>query len=263
VLVMVLPEMEQAALYDAINQDLTIFGRENRTVAAVRVGSYACPSDPEARPRAADTTQIGGAGLVAAGEPLTMAFTSYSACYGSLDFHALPRPASGCVVPPALAAQADGCFNDLAPIRLASIGDGLSHTIFVSEKATTRFRALDAIDPVISARYGWYVAGNWGDTLMTTFYPPNMIRTVAALAGAAHTRAASSLHPGGLHALMGDGSVRFVSDSIDTWPFDPITGAPAGATRQPGGWWENLPAPGIWQALATRTGGEVLGPGTP
>ena len=57
---------------------------------------------------------------------------------------------------------------------------------------------------------------------------------------------------------MGDGSVRFIKDSIDTWPFDPVTGQPAGASRVGGGWWVGFPSRGIWQALSTRAGGEIV-----
>jgi prepilin-type processing-associated H-X9-DG protein len=44
--------------------------------------------------------------------------------------------------------------------------------------------------------------------------------------------AARSLHPGGVNVLLGDGSVRFVTNGISA---------------------------NTWQALATRAGGEVLG----
>jgi prepilin-type processing-associated H-X9-DG protein len=44
--------------------------------------------------------------------------------------------------------------------------------------------------------------------------------------------AARSQHPGGVNVLLGDGSVRFVTNGID---------------------------PNTWQALATRSGGEVVG----
>ena len=58
---------------------------------------------------------------------------------------------------------------------------------------------------------------------------------------------------------MGDGSVRFVKDAINSWPFDPYTGKPSGARQDPLGTWVNLPPSGVWQALATRDGAEILG----
>jgi prepilin-type processing-associated H-X9-DG protein len=86
-----------------------------------------------------------------------------------------------------------------------------------------------------------------------------MFKKVSALAGFAQTAAASSLHPGGVNALMGDGAVRFIKETVQSWPFDPATGNPAGASLDPGGgWWERVPPAGVWQALATRGGGEVI-----
>jgi prepilin-type N-terminal cleavage/methylation domain-containing protein len=260
-LVMVLPQVEQAALYDAINQDLTILGRENRTAHRVAVGVFACPSDPDSGwPRPADAAIMAAFGLADPAEPLEMVYTSYSGSHGAFFVNAVPRPATRCTVDGRLRAQADGVFNDQSPVGLGQVADGLGQTLFVAEKATTLFGDLDAVDPSLHDRLGWYVAGNWGDTLLTTFYPPNMPFRVALAAGRAHTRAASSLHPGGLNALLGDGSVHFLRDSIDSWPFDPATGQPAGARRAAGGWWVDLPRPGVWQALASRAGGEVVGP---
>ena len=62
----------------------------------------------------------------------------------------------------------------------------------------------------------------------------------------------------GAFVLMADGSVRFIKETIDSWPFDKFTGEPVGAVYTPGGWWENVPKPGVWQALSTRAGGETL-----
>jgi prepilin-type N-terminal cleavage/methylation domain-containing protein len=257
-LVMILPQMDQGPLYNAVNQSLTIVGRENRSVHAVSIQTYACPSDTEAgRPRDGDLIEMAHYGLATPDERLTMTFTSYSGCYGSFDIDAIATPENGCVIPPRLKAQANGCFSDASPISMVSITDGLSNTIIVSEKATTRFRGLDD-DQSIFRRYGWYFTGNWGDTLFTTFYPPNMIKRVAAVAGVTHTRAASSLHPGGLHVLMGDGSTRFVKETIQSWPFDPLTGQPVGAVRGSGGWWEGVPPYGVWQALSTRASNETI-----
>jgi hypothetical protein len=52
--------------------------------------------------------------------------------------------------------------------------------------------------------------------------------------------------------------VRFIKETIDTWPYDEMTGEPAGSILTPQRWWDQLPTPGIWQRLATRAGGEVV-----
>lgn len=92
-----------------------------------------------------------------------------------------------------------------------------------------------------------------------TILPPN---SEICLAGHTDTRGivpASSRHPGGVHVVMGDGAVKFITDSIDTG--DPRTPCvycsalssntdsitPAGS-RSPYG---------VWGALGTRASGEV------
>jgi prepilin-type processing-associated H-X9-DG protein len=57
---------------------------------------------------------------------------------------------------------------------------------------------------------------------------------------------ASSQHPGGVQVLMVDGSVRFVTNTINTG--NPSVKPSLG-----------LPSPyGVWGALGTRAGGEVI-----
>lgn len=257
--VMVLDRLEETALYNAINQDLSIVAVENSTIHGVSVRAFACPSDPAAgQSRMLRATVFMTHESYPPGSSIRMIDTSYSVCYGSCFVNAVARPNTGCRVAGELSAQADGVFNDVSPIGPAAIQDGLSNTLFATEKAVTTFRGLDAMDSGIAMRRGWFTTGNWGDTLMTTCFPINMQRKVSMAAGALHTFAASSLHVGGVNGLLGDGSVRFIKDSVDSWPFDPITGAPSGASRTAGGWWRDLPAPGVWQALGTRAGGEVV-----
>jgi hypothetical protein len=82
----------------------------------------------------------------------------------------------------------------------------------------------------------WY-SGEIRNTSYNHYYNPNDSRwdciTNAYSLGytAVGWKAARSLHLGGVHLMMCDGSVRFVSNNIDTT---------------------------LWRSLATRAGGEVI-----
>lgn len=109
--------------------------------------------------------------------------------------------------------------------------------------------------------------------MFTTLYP---INPQSKLGGNTNTTvisidtfesAASSFHPGGINVGLADGSVRFIKDTINTMPFSQTTGVPIGLTATANGSCSNS-APlyslvpgnqlGIWQALSTRAGGEVI-----
>jgi len=251
--VRILPFLEQRALHNSFNFHFGAISRENRTGQSVSVDVFFCPSDPGAGVRDGDMGFMVKYGYADSGEKLRMAFTSYVGSSGTTDTTAQ-------VIPDGRGfARDDGVFTDEASIRLSMISDGLGQTMFVSERATAYLQELAVLEPYLPLKFGWYFVGGYGDTLFLTFYPPNMPRKVASSARANHAAAASSLHPGGLNVLMGDGSTRFVRDTVSTWSFDPSTGWPASAKRDHGGFWSGLPKPGIWQALSTRSGGEPIG----
>lgn len=242
-LVQILPYIDNLPLFNAINQNLAILGPENTTVWSVSISAFACPSDVAAgAPHVLNPAYLPTSGIPGlAGDRYLMVYTSYAGCFGSLNTRALPTESTNCFVASQKIAQNDGCFNDRSPIRFASVTDGLCQTICGAER--TNF--IDQFD-----KYGWYVTGNLGDTLFTALDPPNLFD--AAGSGQPVPGSASSFHPGGLNVLMCDASARFIKSSIQSWQFDLLRLRPAGATINPGGWWENLPTPGVWQHLATH-----------
>ena len=179
-----LPFIEQAALYHALNNDLTVLSRENTTVWSVAVGAYACPSDPgatQARDLAPDF--LSGYGIPdPLPVPCRMAFTSYSGCFGSLNTYGFPTERFGCKVTGEMVAQNNGCFNDRAPIAWSSVTDGLAQTIAIAEKATGTFRVLDDASSGTQEfdRHGWYVTGNFGDNDFHRHVPTEQLQKQAA-----------------------------------------------------------------------------------
>ena len=237
VFVRILPFIDSKSSYDLVNQGLSIHGPENTTLSSKVVSLYACPSDPAATR------------LLPVGPETSYAFShspqlieaavrsSYALCYGSLAGFGAVIYYPDCVVPSIRIAQMNGVFNNIAPLQVGDVTDGLSHTMFLADHSfgedTSQRGGL----------YGQWVSGAIGDTLFLALLPPNAHQSFADNDRA--YEAATSFHPFGVHVAFGDGSVRFVSNSVHSWSL-------RGTTDDP-------PSPGIWQALATRNGGDPTG----
>jgi prepilin-type N-terminal cleavage/methylation domain-containing protein len=251
-LVSVLPFMEQQATYDAINHGLWIVSAENTTIHAFRLGNFACPSDPGAG-EAVPVGPFGASPPYTTPESRSSRF-SYVGNLGAVAVDLLTAPGPGRPVDPRLRGQVNGLLS-FEPVRIASITDGLSQTLLLSERAVGPLMGRD--DPYCHGFARWYLGSRY-QTLFTATAPPNWeIDADPHIA----LDSATSLHRGGVVAAMADGSVRFVKETIDSWPIDPASG-PSGSVLEPGGWWRNLPEPGVWQALATRSGGEAIPAGS-
>jgi prepilin-type N-terminal cleavage/methylation domain-containing protein len=122
------------------------------------------------------------------------------------------------------AASHDGIFYRHSSIRFAAIIDGLSNTIVIGEVATDQDKIKDgqAIDhwaicsPQIDLANGEFseFIGSTG-VLMNAWLD-------SSLTGHDWEGGFGSFHPGGAQFLLSDGSVRFISDSIERQTFSAL-----------------------------------------
>jgi prepilin-type N-terminal cleavage/methylation domain-containing protein/prepilin-type processing-associated H-X9-DG protein len=257
----ILPYVDQGPLYNSINQVVSIFSAGNETVRSSLISTYVCPSDPAAGRIRMGFVPLGvHLGWQPTNVPAPLTSTSYVGVRGNGgdSWYANPE----CTIPAGSSLEFNGCITDVAPITLASISDGASLTLLITERSITASERLDLVidnafpEITYANIFGWWFSGGDQDSMGSTYYSPNLYKrmTPTDVGGAVNNATAwfvgpSSLHPGGLHVALADGSVRFVKETIDSWPMNLLTGNPEGVN----------PRGGVWQALGSRNGGEIIG----
>ena len=204
---MILPMMEQSPLYEQLDFNTPIDSPANSEGRSTYLSIFRSPSDV-----GPDFWEIGaenGGGVLA-----RLPTSSYIGCFGTTELHDCEG------LPPGTTCEGNGVFFHNSRVRFADILDGTSNTLVVGERKT-------------DAKLGWY--STWIGAV------PEGEEAFARVLGAAdhvpnsranHFDDFSSNDPGGVHFLLGDGSVRFLNETI------------------------NLE---IYHGLATRAGGEVIG----
>ncbi len=256
----ILPYMEQTTIYNSINFFIPSGGHAglgfsdmvlNQTTAwNALVNSYICPSDlplDNKHPSATSTN--------------VYTQTSYAGVSGNNDifhwYYGCPLQSGA----PSIFIQSDGMFGWDFCYRISAVTDGLSNTLFVGE--TSRFKNDPDVIFQSWNRGGWF-GSNSGSriTAFATTTPKINANLIIPEPGGDSTYydqwylnpsanwindgafGFRSHHPGGANFLFGDGSVRFLKESINVaGPVDPSSG--------------QLTL-GVYRKLATRTGGEVI-----
>jgi prepilin-type N-terminal cleavage/methylation domain-containing protein len=180
----ILPNIEQRAVYKAIDFKLGAYA-QSTTVSQVTLPAFHCPSSSE---------NLSGLGV---------SFSSYAGCH-----HDQEGP---------IDVDNNGVFFLNSAVRFKDVLDGASNTIFVGEK-----QGLDS-------GLGW-LSGTRA-TLRNTGIGPNKSPTVTTQGWSTPNQngplfedpltvgSFGSSHIGGAQFVLGDGSVRFISENIDVQVF--------------------------------------------
>lgn len=223
-----LPYFEQAALHGQYDFDKNLLAPENLAVTRVAIASLRCPDD-------------GNSEINFAEDGFDCAKGNYAACFNRDDFFSIADHEE---------FEFRSAFNPPAQYgaKLKEITDGLSNTVLISEILT-----LPGVDDV---RGAWaHPAGAGftadkvepaarGETSARTWYTPNADaliksqwdrpsycggdigsgfetdRQLHCEDGNAISQAnvgVRSYHSGGVHACLGDGSVKFIPDDVDPY----------------------------------------------
>ncbi|RUL89077.1 DUF1559 domain-containing protein [Tautonia sociabilis] len=215
---MVLNQVEQGPLYDAINFDLSVDFPQNETIRRSRVRSFICPSDDE----------VALVPVRDEGDTMTITEVSTGNYIGSNGIGEI-GPDDG-----------QGIFFLNSRIRIADIRDGTSQTLCVGERSFN----LSPVTWTARTPHGYNFKtppSQGGDPRFQSFPHPAFSMVISTVGVAdpprtpnhprAHPEDYWSRHPGGVNFLYADGSVHLIRDSI---------------------------TPEVFLALATRKGREVV-----
>jgi len=249
-IVMLLPYVDQAPMYNSINFSMPIWGQidsSGQTIVSRQLPVVTCPSDPG----------VGNA-------PNGMSWTNYS---GAEGFDWWPRNGD----------PMGGVFTLNHATSINEIPDGTSNTIAVGETCTAgysgggwqttgrgklnvgtanSFTRAALVSPPYSDSQGsagmGYPAPDGSASPQPSFVfwktNPNMYKSTYLHSFGINNewQGASSNHIGGAHFLMSDGAVRFINQNVSY-----IGEANATINYTRGG--------GVWGALNTKSGSEVVG----
>ena len=238
-----LPYLDQSAVYDLVNQGLAITASKQATVMDRSLTAFVCPADTLTGPRPIRHGLLIPMRIERGGERFAVGRSSYVGCFGALPVAGLPAQYDDCRVPSRCAAQVTGEFRDFVNVRFGEASDGLSRTMLFSERSNG-LTAGNSPSTSRRANQNFWFLGDLEHALFVAAAPPQF----AVEQGAFHY-GVSAQH-GSCNVAMMDGSVGTVDAAIDSWAVTPLA-HPVGATFVEPGCWDGVPAPGVWQRLAT------------
>ena len=210
---MILPQMEQDNAWRLFNPRASLIDPVNTAFIRVQMPSYKCPSDPQ--PEFFDLVEEGGSAVLARAP-----IANYVGSFGTEDLHGCENAPGNAPVTRTGQCIGDGYFFHNSKVRIADVTDGGSNTFIVGERRTNRQLSWYSTWPGMFAE----AEEAFQRVLGVADHKPNDPHL--------HFDDFSSHHTGGAQFCLGDGSVRFISNSISEV---------------------------VYKSLATVSGGEIVG----
>jgi prepilin-type N-terminal cleavage/methylation domain-containing protein/prepilin-type processing-associated H-X9-DG protein len=191
-----LPTIEQYAAAKAIKPKVSVTNSANAILQTFNVEIFRCPSDISPSTTFSVALQSPN---VNPDLPENFAIANYIGSFGSTDYHPCATNAIGVPCP------GNGVFYLNSSVRASDIRDGLTNTMLAGERHS---------NPILPTPiYGTWIGA-----------PPGGVQAIGRVLGASdyapndpanHFEAYSSYHPGGANVVLCDGSVQFISQSVD------------------------------------------------
>ncbi len=210
---MLLPQMDQAALYEKISGGPMNFSTglgylignpAPADTVQTSISTLICPSDGGAAAASVSTIQ----GIPVSGGNARFGRSNYPAVVGSATVTTSPVDAK----------TYGGLFGANSRRGFKHMTDGATNTIMVGERYSPSMAGMgDAIWAGVTANNSAagqaYALGDTGSKInssLTSGQRPN-------------TTGFGSMHSGGCHFLLGDGSVRFISQNVDNTTYQRLS----------------------------------------
>jgi prepilin-type N-terminal cleavage/methylation domain-containing protein/prepilin-type processing-associated H-X9-DG protein len=203
---LILPEIEQGNVYALYDYTKSYSDPVNRPAAQVQIKTYLCP----AVPKAGRTSTIPG--------PAQAAVSDYSGVYGVSGLMWTAAPATLTSPYPGTAGVV-GVFSQTLNFRtrFEQITDGTSNTLLFVEMAGRPDKYLGRTDTGTALpAYSAWVTDNAANL---SGWTPDGTARGRCMVNCSNNVSAYSFHGGGANVCMADGSVRFVSESIEAETF--------------------------------------------
>ncbi|MEZ6122980.1 MAG: DUF1559 domain-containing protein [Planctomycetaceae bacterium] len=261
-LVYLLPHMEHLPVFKSINFDEPVVGQPNPIdvnpnetfLTSIAIPILLCPSDIrspndsgyEGAPNLGSSSYVGNFGVhgyVPGHVP--QASWSIVRYFGGVILTTSPGSLRN--------HRGVGPLFSNSHVRFRDISDGTSATVLAGERRGGLNRSIPSYSIGTASQCFWAGIGNY-PTLSSAYYRPNkcdLATPQSDLDGCVGNF--SSWHPGGLNVCLMDGSVRFISENIESASEADLDALPSMTGP------ERRDVYGIWQALCDINDGMVIG----